>query len=160
KSLASEGVHVLDPFTGTGTFITRLIQSGLIPKEDLLRKYTQEIHANEIVLLSYYIAAINIEETFHSLYGEEYVPFEGIVLTDTFESTEKENSFEDVLFNDNNERLKKQQKEPIFAIIGNPPYRAKQSNEDSNFSRVNYPNLDSSLRRKWVETSRATNKTG
>src|SRR5699024_8463943 len=127
---------------------------------DLLRKYTQEIHANEIVLLSYYIAAINIEETFHSLYGEEYVPFEGIVLTDTFESTEKENSFEDVLFNDNNERLKKQQKEPIFAIIGNPPYRAKQSNEDSNFSRVNYPNLDSSLRRKWVETSRATNKTG
>ena len=83
KSVASEGVHVLDPFTGTGTFVTRLLQSGLIPKEDLLRKYTQEIHANEIVLLSYYIAAINIEETFHSLYGGEYVPFEGIVLTDT-----------------------------------------------------------------------------
>lgn len=160
KSLASEGVHVLDPFTGTGTFITRLIQSGLIPKEDLLRKYTQEIHANEIVLLSYYIAAINIEETFHDIHGEDYVPFEGIVLTDTFESTEKENSFEDVLFNENNERLKKQRKKPIFAIIGNPPYRAKQSNEDSNFSRVNYPNLDSSLRRKWVETSSATNKTG
>ncbi|PKC50804.1 hypothetical protein RhiirA1_405859, partial [Rhizophagus irregularis] len=68
KSLGSEGVHVLDPFTGTGTFITRLLQSGLIPKENLLRKYTQEIHANEIVLLSYYIAAINIEETFHNLY--------------------------------------------------------------------------------------------
>src|SRR5699024_6109319 len=101
KSLASEGVHVLDPFTGTGTFVTRLLQSGLIPKEDLLRKYIQEIHANEIVLLSYYIAAINIEETFHSLYGGEYVPFEGIVLTDTFESTEKENSFEDMLFNEN-----------------------------------------------------------
>lgn len=78
----------------------------MIPKEDLLRKYTQEIHANEIVLLSYYIAAINIEETFHSIYGEDYVPFEGIVLTDTFESTEYKDSFMSELFNENNERLK------------------------------------------------------
>src|SRR5690606_4202398 len=116
-----EGVHVLDPFTGTGTFITRLLQSGLIPKEDLLRKYTQEIHANEIVLLSYYIAAINIEETFHNLYGGDYVPLEGIVLTDTFESTEKKDSFISELFDENNARLKKQQEKPIFAIIGNPP---------------------------------------
>ena len=69
KSISDEGVHVLDPFTGTGTFIVRLLQSGLISKEDLLRKYTQELHANEIVLLSYYIAAINIEETFHSING-------------------------------------------------------------------------------------------
>src|SRR5699024_5512915 len=122
KSLASEGVHVLAPFTGTGTFVTRLLHSGLIPTGDLLGKYTQDIHANETVLLSYYIAAINREEPFHSLYGGEYVPFEGIVLTDTFESAEKENSFEDMLFNENNERLKKQQKEPIFAIVGNPPY--------------------------------------
>src|SRR5699024_9133681 len=119
KSLYSEGVHILDPNTATGSFITRLLQSGLISKEDLLRKYTQEIHANEIVLLSYYIAAINIEETFHSLYGGDYVPFEGIVLTDTFESTEKENSFDDKLFDENNDRLKRQQNKPIFAIIGN-----------------------------------------
>src|SRR5699024_7195813 len=88
KSLTSEGIHVLDPFTGTGTFIVRLMQSGLITHEDLVRKYTQELHANEIVLLSYYIAAINIEETFHSMLGEDYQPFEGIVLTDTFETTE------------------------------------------------------------------------
>src|SRR5699024_233548 len=158
RSLASEGVHVLDPFTGTGTFVTRLLQSGLIPKEDLLRKYTQEIHANEIVLLSYYIAAINIEETFHSLYGGEYVPFEGIVLTDTFESTEKENSFEDILFNENNERLKKQQKEPIFAIIGNPPYSARQTHDSDNNTNIQYPRLDDKIKNTYVKYSTVTNK--
>ncbi|MFD0943828.1 DEAD/DEAH box helicase [Savagea faecisuis] len=158
KSLASKGVHVLDPFTGTGTFVTRLLQSGLIPKEDLLRKYTQEIHANEIVLLSYYIAAINIEETFHSLYGGEYVPFEGIVLTDTFESAEKENSFEDMLFNENNERLKKQQKEPIFAIIGNPPYSIGQTNANDNNQNVVYPKLKAAIDNTYAKESKANLK--
>lgn len=86
RSFSNEGVHVLDPFTGTGTFIVRLLQSGLITPKDMARKYLKEIHANEIVLLSYYIAAINIEETYYSLNKEKYVPFEGIVLTDTFES--------------------------------------------------------------------------
>src|SRR5699024_3306443 len=80
KSISSEGVHILDPFTGTGTFIARLLQSGLISQKDLVRKYTKELHANEIVLLSYYIATINIEETFHNIYEKGYKPFEGIVL--------------------------------------------------------------------------------
>lgn len=158
KSLASEGVHVLDPFTGTGTFVTRLLQSGLISKEDLLRKYTQEIHANEMVLLSYYIAAINIEETFHSLSDGEYVPFEGIVLTDTFESTESKDSFMDELFNENNARLKRQQEEPIFAIIGNPPYSAKQSSENDNNQNQKYPILDSLIRDSYAKYSTAQNK--
>ncbi|MDP1394437.1 type ISP restriction/modification enzyme [Lysinibacillus capsici] len=156
KSLATEGVHVLDPFTGTGTFVTRLLQSGLIPKEDLLRKYTQEIHANEIVLLSYYIAAINMEETFHSLYGGEYVPFEGIVLTDTFESTEHKNSFIDELFNENNARIKRQQEEPIFAIIGNPPYSGRQRSENDDNENTSYPKLDKSVELNYVKTSKAT----
>lgn len=155
KSLASEGVHVLDPFTGTGTFVTRLLQSGLIPKEVLLRKYTQEIHANEIVLLSYYIAAINIEETFHGLYGGEYVPFEGIVLTDTFESTENKDSFMDELFDENNARLKRQQEEPIFAIIGNPPYSRMQSSSNDNRNDVKYPNLDSRIEQTYARFSDA-----
>lgn len=153
KSLASEGVHVLDPFTGTGTFVTRLLQSGLIPKEDLLRKYTQEIHANEIVLLSYYIAAINIEETFHSLYGGEYVPFEGIVLTDTFESTENKSSFMDELFGENNSRLKKQQEEPIFVIVGNPPYSAGQSSENDNNQNIKYSYLDSLITSEYASNT-------
>lgn len=155
KSLASEGVHVLDPFTGTGTFVTRLLQSGLIPKEDLLRKYTQEIHANEIVLLSYYIAAINIEETFHSLNGGEYVPFEGIVLTDTFESTEHKDSFMDELFDENNARLKRQQEEPIFAIIGNPPYSIGQSSVNDDNKNIKYPILEKRVEETYSKNSKA-----
>lgn len=158
KTLASEGVHVLDPFTGTGTFVTRLLQSGLISKEDLLRKYTQEIHANEIVLLSYYIAAINIEETFHSINGGDYVPFEGIVLTDTFESTEKKDSFISELFDENNERLKKQQQEPIFAIIGNPPYSIGQTNENDGNQNKHYPILEKKITDTYVKKSIAKAK--
>jgi len=155
KSLASKGVHVLDPFTGTGTFVTRLLQSGLISKNDLLRKYTQEIHANEIVLLSYYIAAINIEETFHSLYGGDYVPFEGIVLTDTFESKEHKESNISELFKENNERLKKQQEKPIFAIIGNPPYSVGQSSVNDDNQNINYPILEERIENTYSKHSNA-----
>lgn len=158
KSLANEGVHVLDPFTGTGTFVTRLLQSGLIPKEDLLRKYTQEIHANEIVLLSYYIAAINIEETFHSLYGREYVPFEGIVLTDTFESAENKDSFMDELFDENNARLKRQQEDPIFVIVGNPPYSAGAKNDNDSNTNISYPNLDFEIEKTYAKFTKAKMK--
>lgn len=158
KSISDEGVHILDPFTGTGTFIVRLLQSGLISKEDLLRKYNQELHANEIVLLSYYIAAINIEETFHSIMESDYQPFEGIVLTDTFESTEKENSFEDELFGENNERLEKQRKEPIFAIIGNPPYSIGQTNANDNNQNQSYPRLDNSIDLTYAKYSSANLK--
>ena len=86
RSLNDEGVHVLDPFTGTGTFLARLLQSDLIQPDDLERKYRQELHANELVLLAYYIAAVNIEEAFRGRHGEDsgYEPFKGIVLTDTF----------------------------------------------------------------------------
>lgn len=168
KTIASENVHILDPFTGTGTFITRtlhylksLMDKGEINYADLVRKYTQELHANEIVLLSYYIAAINIEAVFDDINGEEdYLPFEGIVLTDTFESTEAENTLDDSFFGTNDQRLKRQQEKPITAIIGNPPYSAKQNNEDDNNSRTNYPILDRSLKSKWIDTSSATNKNG
>ncbi|WP_337017268.1 DEAD/DEAH box helicase, partial [Oceanobacillus massiliensis] len=155
KSISSEGVHILDPFTGTGTFIVRLLQSGLISKEDLLRKYLQEIHANEIVLLSYYIAAVNIEETFHSIMKGEYKPFEGIVLTDTFESTEKADSFEDELFGENNERLERQLKEPIFAIIGNPPYSVGQNNENQANQNIHYPKLEEDIQQTYSKYSSA-----
>ncbi|MEC1605356.1 DEAD/DEAH box helicase [Bacillus halotolerans] len=158
KSIGDEGVHILDPFTGTGTFIVRLLQSGLISKEDMLRKYTQELHANEIVLLSYYIAAINIEETFHSIMKGKYKPFEGIVLTDTFESTEKEDSFEDELFDENNERLERQRKESIFAIIGNPPYSAGQSSENDNNANKDYPYLDDRISKTYAKYSNAKMK--
>src|SRR5690606_24346167 len=112
--------------TGTGTFITRLLQSGILTKENLLYKYMNEIYANEIVLLSYYIAAINIEETFKDISNEDYTPYPGIVLTDTFESTEHQPTMDDSIFLNNNERLQKQQETPVTVIMGNPPYSAKQ----------------------------------
>ncbi|MFL0247343.1 DEAD/DEAH box helicase [Candidatus Clostridium stratigraminis] len=158
KSISDEGVHILDPFTGTGTFIVRLLQNGLISKEDLVRKYTQELHANEIVLLSYYIAAINIEETFHSIMNEDYKPFNGIVLTDTFEITEKADSFIDELFGDNNERIEQQQKESIFAIIGNPPYSAGQSSENDNNANNEYPYLDDRISNTYAKYTNAKMK--
>ncbi|BAH88095.1 DEAD/DEAH box helicase family protein [Streptococcus mutans] len=168
KTLASENVHILDPFTGTGTFITRtlhylkeLMDKGEITYADILRNYTQELHANEIVLLSYYIAAINIEAVFDEINGDEgYQPFKGIVLTDTFESTESEDTLDDSFFETNDKRLKRQQEKTITVIMGNPPYSAKQNNEDDNTNRNEYLKLDSNIRRKWIETSSATNKNG
>lgn len=158
KSIGDKGVHILDPFTGTGTFIVRLLQSGLISKEDLLHKYTSELHANEIVLLSYYIAAINIEETFASLINVGYTPFEGLVLTDTFDSTEKENSFEDVLFDENNERLKMQQAKDIFAIIGNPPYSIGQTSGNEDVQNPEYPKLKQAIDISYARYSKANLK--
>ena len=135
RSLNDEGVHVLDPFTGTGTFLARLLQSDLIQPDDLERKYRQELHANELVLLAYYIAAVNIEESFRGRHGEDsgYEPFNGIVLTDTFNLNKK--AEEPTLFPrewlpDNNERAERQQKLPIQVIVGNPPLvsRTEESN--------------------------------
>lgn len=167
KSLADKDVHILDPFTGTGTFVVRTLSylkdkldSGEITISDITHKFMKELHANEIVLLSYYIAAINIEATFDDIdkKSTDYVPFKGIVLTDTFDSLENVNTLDDTYFSTNNERLKQQQKSPITVIIGNPPYSAKQKNEDGNQVKVKYSNLDKSLQRYWVEKSTATNK--
>lgn len=132
---------------------------GEITFEDILHKYNHELHANEIVLLSYYIASINIEAVFDDVNGPErgYEPFEGIVLTDTFESTERENSFADELLGENNERLKKQQEQPITAIIGNPPYSAGQKNANDNKQNFHYPSLEKALQDTYVSESNAQN---
>lgn len=154
KSLSEEGVNILDPFTGTGTFITRLLQSGLISKEDMIRKYTQELHANEIVLLSYYIAAINIEETYNTLMkSEKYLPFKGIVLTDTFESTEQEDTLDDEFFGVNDHRIKKQRALPITVVIGNPPYSVGAKDENASEKNIVYPKLDRRISETYAKES-------
>lgn len=163
KSLSDEYVNILDPFTGTGTFVTRLIQSGLINKEDLLRKYSREIYANEIVLLSYYIAAINIEETFKEINeaqnnDDTYYPFKGVVLTDTFDTTEHEATLDDDLFGDNNERLNRQKESPITVIMGNPPYSAGASSDNDNNTNQSYPKLDSFITETYAKDTRAKMK--
>ncbi|MCB6185089.1 DEAD/DEAH box helicase family protein [Leeia sp. TBRC 13508] len=157
QTLGDKGVHIIDPFTGTGTFITRLLQSGLISKDQLAYKYQQEIHANEIVLLAYYIAAINIEQVYHDIMDGEYVPFSGICLTDTFALHEKEDLVSAVL-TDNSERRKRQKNLDIRVIMGNPPYSAWQTSANDNNANVEYPSLDCSIRRTYAEASKATNK--
>lgn len=150
RTLSDENVHILDPFTGTGTFITRLLQSGLIEPEALERKYTKEIHANEIVLLAYYIASINIENAYHDLQTDKssYRPFEGICLTDTFqlgedqlEDNESRDAFSDV-FPQNSKRVKAQRKTPITVIVGNPPYSIGQKSANDNAQNQYYDTLE------------------
>lgn len=159
-SLTDENVHILDPFTGTGTFITRLLQSGCIKPEDLERKYRNEIHCNELVLLAYYVADINIESVFHDLTKrKEYLPYDGICLTDTFQTTEgQEYTLGDSYFNENIERIKKSNKTPLKVIIGNPPYSAGQKSANDNAQNLSYPHLDERIASSYVHNSTATLK--
>lgn len=153
QELKDSNVHILDPFTGTGTFIVRLLQSGLIPKENLKQKFASELHANELVLLAYYVAAINIEETFHSLTGE-YVPFDGIVLTDTFQMTEGKDSLDiGGVFPDNNQRVKDQNKLEIKVILGNPPYAVGNMDGNRIEETFRYSDLDSSIDATYAKLS-------
>jgi predicted helicase len=156
-TVGTKGVHILDPFVGTGTFITRLLQSGLIKSEELQHKYQNELHANEIVLLAYYIAAINIEAVYHTVSGGDYAPFSGICLTDTFQLYEKEDMFAQLLV-DNSSRRKRQKKLDIRVIVGNPPYSAKQGSANDNNANVKYPDLDESIEDTYAKHSNATNK--
>ncbi len=149
-SISDRGVHVLDPFTGTGTFITRLLQSGFIKPKDLLYKYTHEIHANEIVLLAYYIAAINIESVFHDQIADgKFHPFDGIVLTDTFQLGENSDDLPGI-FPENSERAAKQKKLDIRVIMGNPPYNVSKG--------TSYPNLERRIAETYAQGTDAVNK--
>lgn len=157
QTLGSKGVHIIDPFTGTGTFITRLLQSGLIKPEELKHKYKEEIHANEIVLLAYYIAAINIEAVYHSLLKDKstkYQPFEGICLTDTFRMEEEDLVSE--LMAGNSTRRKRQQKLEVRVIMGNPPYSIGQESANDNNQNVGYPGLDRRIEETYAAGSKMT----
>ncbi len=161
QTLGSKGVHILDPFTGTGTFITRLLQSGLIAPDELEHKYKHEIHANEIVLLAYYIAAVNIETVYHELAqgglqaDAPYHPFTGILLTDTFQMYEQERDMVANLLPDNSERRSRQRALDIRVIIGNPPYSAAQKSEHDNAKNIKYDNLDERIRSTYAKHSKA-----
>ncbi|WP_179473678.1 DEAD/DEAH box helicase [Mycolicibacterium vinylchloridicum] len=158
RGLTDNAVHVLDPFTGTGTFITRLMQSGLVRPEDLARKYASELHANEIMLLAYYIAAVNIETTYHALTKAEYSPFEGIVLTDTFQMTEDDDSMDTEMFPQNNSRIVKQLAAPIHIVVGNPPYSVGQTSANDLNANVSYPTLDRRIADTYAKRSTATSQ--
>ena len=154
-TLGSKDVHILDPFTGTGTFVTRLLQSGLIAPEDLPRKYANEIHANEIVLLAYYIAAVNIETAYHEITGGDYKPFKGVCLTDTFEMQEGADLLAQIM-PDNSGRRTRQKETDIRVIFGNPPWSAKQKNVNDNAANQSYPGLDTRISGSYGRHSSAT----
>ena len=158
KQLTDEGVDILDPFTGTGSFIVRMLQGDYIKKQDMQRKYREEIHANEIVLLAYYIAAINIEESYHFRAGGDYEPFQGILLADTFQLGEKKGDMKN-LFPENFARVEKQNKRNIRVIVGNPPYSAGQRSENDANKNIKYPVLDHRITETYAEYSTATLRT-
>ena len=159
-TLSDENVNILDPFVGTGTFITRLLQSGLIKSEDLERKYRQEIFCNEIVLLAYYIADVNIESVFHELMNrEKYLSYDGICLTDTFQISEhEEGKIDNSWFPENSANVDKLKKLPIQVIIGNPPYNAKQKNANDNSQSQKYEHLDARVAETYSIHTNSTNK--
>ena len=158
-SLGSKDVHILDPFAGTGTFISRLLLSGLLTKDEIKKKFKSEIHANEIVLLAYYIACINIETVYHDLVEEEeYQPFDGMVLTDTFQLYEQEKDMIANLMPDNSGRRTRQKERDIKIVVGNPPYSVGQTSENDNAKNLKYPNLDKRIKETYVVSSNSTNK--
>ena len=173
QGLTDAGVHILDPFTGTGTFMVRLLQLGLIEPHDLARKYAEELHANEILLLAYYIAAVNIESTYYDVVtslaapgsgkhaaqpGNEYVEFPGLVLTDTFQSWEEDDTPDLDVFPENNERLEKLKQLPITVIVGNPPYSSGQGSANDKNQNEQYPSLDAAIRDTFAAHSKNVNK--
>ncbi|WP_237232664.1 DEAD/DEAH box helicase [Rothia nasisuis] len=165
KSLSDEGVSIIEPFVGTGTFVTRLFQLGLIRPEDMQRKYTRELYANELVLLSYYIAAINIETAYAEAadaagVGGEYLPFEGMVLTDTFQLSESARHLDVPGFKANSERAARELEQDIQVVVMNPPYSVGQSSANDDNKNNKYPALDATIANSYVKLSTATNKNG
>ena len=159
KTISDEDVHVLDPFTGTGTFIVQLLQSGLIQPEDLERKYREELHANEILLLAYYIASVNIEEAFRGRSGrEEYKPFNRITLTDTFSDSSRDEEQLNLFLKANKERTEHQDKLPIEVILGNPPWKAWQKSATDGNPNVEYPELEERIKETYASRVKTTLK--
>ena len=168
KGLSDEGVCILDPFAGTSTFTVRLLQSGLIKPEDLARKYASEIFATEIMLLAYYVSAVNIETTYNALREEaaqrngepepEYVPFSNIALADTFQIHEDGDIPDLHIFQENNATIERQKNAPINVVIGNPPYSAGQKSANDLNANLKYPSLDERIAETYAAKSTATNK--
>src|SRR5579863_392430 len=151
RSLGDKGVHILDPFVGTGNFIVRIMQE--IKATDLPYKYENELHCNEVMLLPYYIASMNIEHAFFDRTGE-YKPFAGICLVDTFDMRSQAAFFTEA----NTERIESQARQSIFVVLGNPPYNAWQVNENDNNQNRKYEAIETRISETYAKSSRASNK--
>ena len=165
QSLGDPGVAIIEPFAGTGTFVARLLQLGVIPPDALEHKYKNEIFANEFVLLSYYIASINIEQVYHQVRAEQgvdegYVEFPGMTLTDTFQLHEGDGTitedFEGLAAN--NERAKAEKDSAITVIVMNPPYSSGQNSANDDNQNLAYPRLDARIADTYADRSSGVNK--
>src|ERR1035437_673522 len=159
SSLSDKGVHILDPFVGTGNFIARVMKE--IKTSSLPHKYKEELHCNEIMLLPYYIASMNIEHAYLERVGE-YESFEGICLVDTFDLAEPKQAGFEFMTEGNTERIRKQKKAPIFVVIGNPPYNMGQKEENDQNKNRKYKHIDARVQETYTRASKATlrNKLG
>ena len=153
RSLSDNGVHIIDPFVGTGNFIVRLMRD--IRGAALEEKYRHALHCNEVMLLPYYIASLNIEQAFFERTGE-YLPFEGIALADTFELLEQQQA--ELFTRENTERVERQKAADMFVVIGNPPYNMGQINENDNNKNRKYETMDTLVRETYSQDSKAINK--
>ncbi len=156
KGLADKGVEILDPATGTGSYVSDLIE--YLPREVLARKYKDEIHANEVAILPYYIASLNIETAYAAKMGT-YAPFVNICFVDTLDNTEGlrvENQWElGAMSVENTRRIKEQNKRKISVIMGNPPYNANQQNENDNNKNRTYEHIDKRIKATYIAASTA-----
>jgi len=155
KPLGSRDVHILDPCTGTGNFIVNLLRR--IPKRNLPRMYREQLFANEVMLLPYYIAALNIEHAYYALTGE-YEPFEGLCFLDTLDMAEHAQGEFGFMTEENTARIQRQKDAPITVVIGNPPYNVGQLNENDNNKNRKYEVVDKRIRETYAADSKATNK--
>ena len=159
--IADEGVHILDPFTGTGTFMARLIESGLIPQDKLKAKFENELHANEIMPLAYYVASMNLESVFYERCPiddpSKYEPNKVLIWTDTFTDHTKADLFKTSLA-ENNQRLKTVLESDIRVIIGNPPYSVGQESQNDDNQNEHYEVLDARLAETYVAQPNSTLK--
>ena len=153
RSLSDTGVHIIDPFVGTGNFIVRLMQD--VQGTALEEKYRHALHCNEVMLLPYYVASLNIEQAYFQRTGT-YLPFEGITLADTFEMLEPEQG--ELFTRENTDRVRRQKAADMFVVIGNPPYNMGQINENDNNKNRKYETMDTLLRETYSQASKATNK--
>lgn len=154
RSLSDTGVHLIDPFVGTGNFIVRLIQA--IDKTALKAKYSEELHCNEVLLMPYYIANLNIEHEFY-VATNQYQSFDNLCLVDTFDLTaERQLS---MFAPENTRRVERQKQTDMFVVIGNPPYNARQMGENDANKNRKYPELDRQIQETYAQASSAMNKT-
>ncbi|MGD0093699.1 MAG: type ISP restriction/modification enzyme, partial [Planctomycetota bacterium] len=153
--LGDADVNILDPCTGTGNFIVNLMRR--IPKKDLPRMYKEQLFANEVMLMPYYIAALNIEHTYYELTGV-YEPFEGLCFVDTLEMAERPQSQFAFMTETNTRRVERQKEAKITVIIGNPPYNAHQVNENDNNKNRKYEMIDKRISETYAKDSNASNK--